>query len=226
MQNDQPSIDYSTALRDVSAEQPGDRQALARRLERLPQGHPSHPDGDAGGDGSPEAPQHPHGSALQAHLPDAGPERASANAAKDVALRHADADPLRALGPAEQTHPGELRSAMARLDQAGIEVDLRPGSMSYSPSAVADQPGRLILDPQASYGALIHEMSHFADDEAAGFPGLRYWLEVPAVTAAGEERAYQAEIDYAKSVGETDIADRLTELREQRIAELRGEGNE
>jgi hypothetical protein len=28
-------------------------------------------------------------------------------------------------------------------------------------------------------------MSHFSDDEVAGFPGLRYWLEDPAVTAVG-----------------------------------------
>jgi hypothetical protein len=69
-------------------------------------------------------------------------------------------------------------------------------------------------------------MSHFADDEAAGFPGLRYWLEDPAVTAAGEQRAYQAEIDYANSIKETGIADRLRELLDQRISQVRGGGNE
>lgn len=48
-------------------------------------------------------------------------------------------------------------------------------------------------------GSDAHEMAHFADDEAAGFPGLRYWLEDPVVTAAGESKAYEAEIDYANS---------------------------
>jgi hypothetical protein len=115
---------------------------------------------------------------------------------------------------------------MARLDAAGVEVDMRPGSMSYSPSAVAGQPGRLILDSEASYGAVLHEMSHFADDEAAGFPGLRYWLEDPAVTVAGESRAYQAEIDYANSIGETRIASQLEELKAQRISQLLGENDE
>ena len=89
-------------------------------------------------------------------------------------LLHADADPLRAFGPASETHPAEFQAAMARLDAAGVEVDMRPDTMSYSPSAVAGQPGRLILDSEASYGAVLHEMSHFADDEAVGFPGLRY----------------------------------------------------
>jgi hypothetical protein len=140
-------------------------------------------------------------------------------------LLHADADPLRAFGPAHETHPVELQAAMARLDAAGAEVDPRPDSMSYSPSAVTGGPGRLILDPEASYGALLHEMSHFADDEAAGFPGLRYWLEDPAVTAAGESRAYQAEIDYANSICQTGIANQLAELKAQRISELLGEND-
>jgi hypothetical protein len=144
----------------------------------------------------------------------------------DKTLLHADADPLRAFGPASETHPAELQAAMARLDAAGVEVDMRPDSMSYSPSAVAGQPGRLILDPEASYGAVLHEMSHFADDEAAGFPGLRYWLEDPAVTVAGESRAYQAEIDYANSIGETGIANQLEELKAQRISQLLGENDE
>ena len=151
-------------------------------------------------------------------LQQAGPDH-------EKALLHPDADPLRAFGPASETHPAELQAAMARLDAAGAEIDLRPGSMSYSPSAAAGQPGRLILDPEASYGAVLHEMSHFADDEAAGFPGLRYWLADPAVTAAGESRAYQTEIDYANSIGEAGIADQLEELKAQRISELLGEND-
>jgi hypothetical protein len=141
-------------------------------------------------------------------------------------LLHADADPLRAFGPASETHPAELDAAMRRLDGAGVEVDMRHGAMSYSPSAAEGQPGRLILDPEASYGAMLHEMSHFSDDEEAGFPGLRYWLEDPAVTAAGESRAYQTEIDYANSIGETGIASQLEELKAQRIGQLLGENDE
>lgn len=141
-------------------------------------------------------------------------------------LLHADADPLRRFGPASETHPEEFQAAMTRLDGAGVEVDLRPGSMSYSPAAVGGQPGRLILDPEASYGAVLHEMSHFADDELAGFPGLRYWLEDPTVTADGESRAYQAEIDYANSIGEPGIVDQLEELKAQRISQLIGENDE
>jgi hypothetical protein len=109
----------------------------------------------------------------------------------DARFLHADADPLRALGPASETHPAELEAAMERLDGAGVEVDMRRGTMSYSPSAVSGEPGRIILDPEASYGAVLHEMSHFSDDEAAGYPGLRYWLEDPVVTATGESRAYR-----------------------------------
>jgi hypothetical protein len=259
---DQPSAADETVLSEASAEKPGDRAVLLRRLERLPRGHPSSLGADddrdktLGADVADgiRAPAGSRSSLFEVAADNAdGPaatvtktdqqiaKRASAAGdtlgqsagdalraaeAEDGALQHADADPLRALGPALETHPAEFQLAMKRLDDAGVEVDLRPGSMSYSPSAVSGQPGRLILDPDASYGALVHEMSHFADDEAAGFPGLRYWLEDPAVTAAGEKRAYQVEIDYANSIRETSIADRLTELMEQRIMQLRGEGNE
>ena len=132
---------------------------------------------------------------------------------------HADADPLRVLGAALETHPDEFQAVMARLDSAGVEVDLRPGSMSYSPGADG-KPGRLILDPEASYGAVLHEMSHFSDDESAGYPGMRHWLEDPTVTAGGESRAYQAEIDYANYIGEAGLAKQLEELKSQRINEL------
>lgn len=146
--------------------------------------------------------------------------------ADDARFLHADTDPLRALGSASETHPAELEAAMERLDRAGVEVDMRRGSMSYSPSAVSGEPGRIILDPEASYGAVLHEMSHFSDDEAADYPGLRYWLEDPAVTAAGESRAYEAEIDYANSIGEARIASQLEKLRADRISQLLGEANE
>jgi hypothetical protein len=223
---DQPSAADETPLREVSA-QSGDRAMLMQRLERLPRGHPSSLAADAGGNGimgagAADETEPVTGSTFGPDTVDmlrpAEPE--------DSALRHADADPLRALGSARETHPSEYQLSMERLDTAGVEVDLRPGSMSYSPSAAAGQPGRLILDPDASYGALVHEMSHFTDDEAAGFPGLRFWLEDPAVTAAGEERAYMAEIDYANSISETTIANRLTELMNERIRQLRGEGSE
>jgi hypothetical protein len=163
--------------------------------------------------------------AYRAYHQAATPETAD-RTTDDARFLHADADPLRALGPASETHPAELEAAMERLHGAGVEVDMRRGSMSYSPSAVSGEPGRIILDPEASYGAVVHEMSHFSDDEAAGYPGLRYWLEDPDVTAAGESRAYEVEIDYANSIGEAGIASQLESLRADRISQLLDEANE
>jgi hypothetical protein len=111
---------------------------------------------------------------------------------------------------------------MQQLEDAGAEVVPRPGAMAYQPSSVAGEPGRFILDPEASYGALQHEMSHFLDDEAAGYPGLRYWLEDPAIQAGGEARAYGVEIDNANSIGAGDIADQLANLRDQAIGDILG----
>lgn len=54
VRTDQPSTADETALREASAEQPGDRAVLLRRLERLPRWHPSSPAADRGSDEAPE----------------------------------------------------------------------------------------------------------------------------------------------------------------------------
>ena len=134
-------------------------------------------------------------------------------------LAHAEADPLGALGSAAETHPAELQAAMDQIDEAGGEFVFRDGNMGYSPGS-AGQAGRLIFDPEGSYGALLHEMTHFADDAAAGFPGFGAWISDPAAMAGSEANAYGAEIAYANSLGESDIAAQLEQLRDARIAQL------
>jgi hypothetical protein len=67
---------------------------------------------------------------------------------------------LRVHGPARETHPAEWEAAIREAESVGVEVLFRDGAMAYAPGVARGRPGQLILDPDSSYGALLHEMSH------------------------------------------------------------------
>ncbi|WP_250034249.1 WXG100 family type VII secretion target [Paractinoplanes maris] len=135
--------------------------------------------------------------------------------ARGTHLFHAEADPLRRHGSARQTHPAEWDAAMREAEAAGVEVVVREGAMAYGPAPSAGNPGQMILDPDASYGALLHEMSHLRDDRDAGWAGMAAAMGDPRARYENEARAYQQEIDYARSIGDQESVDRLHELLRQ-----------
>ncbi|MFG2169484.1 WXG100 family type VII secretion target [Micromonospora chersina] len=131
-------------------------------------------------------------------------------------LLHADADPLGKWGPARLTHPAEWDAAIQEARDLGVEITFRPGALAYGPSPGPGSPGHLIIDPDASYGALLHEMQHLRDDHAAGWAGMRGWFEDPVVRYENEVRAYQREIDYATSISDHESVERLNQaIREE-----------
>ncbi|MFR9777788.1 WXG100 family type VII secretion target [Micromonospora sp. MS34] len=131
-------------------------------------------------------------------------------------LLHTDADPLRKWGPARQTHPAEWDAAIQEAQDLGVEITFRSGALAYGPAPGPGSPGHLIIDPDASYGALLHEMQHLRDDHAAGWAGMRGWFEDPVVRYKNEVRAYQREIDYATSIGDHESVERLNQaIREE-----------
>jgi hypothetical protein len=134
---------------------------------------------------------------------------------RDTHLLHADANPLRKHGPARETHPAEWEAAMREAQDAGVEVIVRDGAMAYGPAPSAGRPGQMVIDPDASYGALLHEMSHLREDRDAGWLGMAGAMGDPRARYENEARAYQQEIDYARSIGDQDAIDRLHELLRQ-----------
>ncbi|MEU8211594.1 hypothetical protein AB0B85_20635 [Micromonospora sp. NPDC049044] len=131
-------------------------------------------------------------------------------------LFHADADPLRKWGPARETHPAEWEAAIQEARNLDVEIIFRSDALAYGPSPKPGRPGRLVLDPDASYGALLHEMRHLRDDQASGWAGMRGWFGDLTVRYEGEVRAYQAEIDYATSIGDHESVERLHQaIREE-----------
>ena len=112
-----------------------------------------------------------------------------------------DADLLRpVLGPARVSHPLDVDAILAKLRQAGVDVVTRQRTIAYSPET--NGPGRLILDAEASYGALRHEYRHFLDVQAAGYPGLSYYLRHPIQFARLERRGYTEELRIARGLAE------------------------
>ncbi|MGC4878376.1 hypothetical protein ACLQ26_19225 [Micromonospora sp. DT43] len=155
---------------------------------------------------------------LKALVRGATPGGASPASALDrgTHLFHADADPLRKWGPARQTHPEEWEAAIQEARNLGVDITFRSDALAYGPAPGPGSPGQLVLDPEASYGALLHEMQHLRDDQAAGWAGMRGWFEDPVVRYENEVRAYQREIDYATSIGDHESVERLNQaIREE-----------
>ncbi len=147
-------------------------------------------------------------------------ETTGANAERDA--RIAEADPLREkYGPARLSHPEEFEETIRKLEEAGVEVDFRPGQLGYSPAK--GEPGRFIFDPEGSIGALRHEYQHFLDHQAAGFPGIGHYMQHPEERWASEYRAYKKEIDFARSQGDYESARRLLELARAEKRSLLGD---
>ncbi|GIJ20351.1 WXG100 family type VII secretion target [Micromonospora lutea] len=155
-------------------------------------------------------------------LTDRGPASSPA-AARDTHLLHSDADPLRKWGAARETHPEQWDAAIQEARELGVEITFREGGLAYGPSPSPGQPGHLILDPDASYGALLHEMQHLREDQSAGWVGMRGWFEDPVVRYENEVRAYQQEIRYAESIGDRDSVERLNQLIREEYAKIFGE---
>ncbi|MDH6465071.1 uncharacterized protein YukE [Micromonospora sp. A200] len=138
-------------------------------------------------------------------------------------LLHSEADPLRKWGPAQRTHPEQWDAAIREAQELGVEVTFREGALAYGPSPSPGNPGHLILDPDASYGALLHEMQHLRDDQAVGWAGMRGWFEDPVVRYENEVRAYQQEIRHAESLGDQESVDRLNQLIREEYSKIFGE---
>jgi len=118
-------------------------------------------------------------------------------------------DPFRnALGSGIDTHPEEWNAIVEHMREQGVEITFRKGAMAYAPST--GKPGQLIIDPDASFGALLHEYTHFNDDARLGFPGMEYHYQT-INRVQMELNAYMREIRLAESLGYKNVAEALFE---------------
>jgi hypothetical protein len=132
-----------------------------------------------------------------------------------------DADPLHdTYGPAHKSHPEEFNNTIRELENAGVEVDFRPGNLGYSPAK--NNPGRFIFDPEASVGALRHEMRHFKDIRDAGYPGIGPYLENPSSFWKMEYRGYMEEVNFARQNRDFSNARKIIDIMRTRKKEILG----
>ena len=139
---------------------------------------------------------------------------------KGPGVFRSDADLLRArLGPARLSHPDEYASIIKELEDAGVEIEWGD-SLAYSPATGG--PGKMKLERDASIAALRHELQHFRDVQAAGFPGLAaYYQDLPEF-ARTEVRGYLKEIDTARATGHADLVPEIVEQMRTRVKEVLG----
>lgn len=119
------------------------------------------------------------------------------------------------LGPARLSHPEEYNAILEHAKSIGAEVEFRPGTLAYDMQF--GKPGRLILDPDASIGALRHEYTHMLDDLAEGYPGLRIIADSEKFWEF-EFRGYLQEINLARKIKDSDAGRFiLNEMRARRL---------
>ena len=137
-------------------------------------------------------------------------------------VMHTYADPMREkMGSAYDSHPKEMKRIEKQLKGKGVAVEFRDDNMGYSPSLRGGAPGTIIMDPNASYSAWLHELKHLHDDEESGWKGF-HLIQDPETFARMEDAAYDIEIDFARKNGYNRIARRLERLKFERRQEILG----
>ncbi|MCR5651361.1 MAG: hypothetical protein K6F86_09305 [Lachnospiraceae bacterium] len=131
-------------------------------------------------------------------------------------------DPVREiLGSAMDSHPEETRQIIEEMTLIGVDIVYRMNAMGYSPDPSSGRPGKIIIDPEASYSAWLHERRHAIDDKNSGWRGFRN-LADPYTAARFESSAYDEEIEFADRMGYYDVVERLKILKNNRIREVLG----
>jgi hypothetical protein len=121
------------------------------------------------------------------------------------------------LGPARLSHADEMTSILGQAEAMGIGVRYQPGRLAYEPALRSGSPGTLVLDADASIGALRHEWRHALDDAAMGHPGFRLMADSDAFWRL-EFRGYMEEIAIARQTRYFDIGRQITgEMRARRL---------
>jgi hypothetical protein len=133
-----------------------------------------------------------------------------------------EADPARNIyGPGTESHPEEIARMRQELANAGVVVIEQPGTIGYGPGNRVGEPGRISMDPNASYSAWLHEFQHAMDDQAIGWGGFPTLYNVD-LRIEWELRAYDREISFARQQGQFDLVRQLEnnmERERQRILE-------
>ncbi|WP_417552249.1 hypothetical protein [Marinomonas fungiae] len=148
--------------------------------------------------------------------------------AKNINLSNADpkllaSDPSRiVMGRASTCYSNEISLLQSNLEDLGIEVIVRSDAMSYAPGLRAGEPGQMVIDPDASYSAWLHEYQHAMDDKAIGWGGMRT-LGDSDLRWQWEQNAYEEEMKLMNSLGYQSVVEQLQRNLEAEKLKIYGE---
>ncbi|MEH7353852.1 RHS repeat-associated core domain-containing protein [Neobacillus drentensis] len=123
------------------------------------------------------------------------------------------------LGSASNSHADEYNDILRHAEEVGVQVDFRRGTLAYEPSF--GNPGRLILDPEASIGAVRHEYRHMLDDFDLGHPGMRVIADSDLFWRL-EYRGYMEELKLARENRDYDAGRFILQEMRARRKEILG----
>lgn len=131
-------------------------------------------------------------------------------------------DPMEEImGSAFENNKEELNNILSELKDLGVEVEYRANTYAYEQIGKGI-PGKIIIDPNASLSAWMHERQHALDDAEAGWSSIRILKNLDK-RYRREQRAYQVEMDIAKSLNNDKMIARLESLLEKERKMIYGE---
>ncbi|AGH85372.1 hypothetical protein A3768_0634 [Ralstonia solanacearum] len=83
----------------------------------------------------------------------------------------------------------------------------------------------MIIDPDASYSAWLHEYQHAMDDQAAGWGGMKSLFDSD-LRWQWEQNAYNREIELAQQLGHDKVVEQLQKNMESERRSIYGEPQE
>jgi len=123
------------------------------------------------------------------------------------------------LGPAYLSHTEEYNSILNKANELGVSVEFRTGTLAYDMEL--GRAGKLIIDPEASIGALRHEYRHMLDDFELQHPGMRIIADSEMFWKL-EFKGYMEELNLARSIKDYNAGKFIINEMRQRRLEILG----
>ncbi len=134
------------------------------------------------------------------------------------------ADPaLDYFGPAELSHPQELKAIKEDLESSGVRINVRDKdhpAIGYGPSSIPGEPGSMTVTEGMSFSAWKHEHRHFSTDRELGYPGHVHYYGNLELYAEMEREAYGEEVALARENGYNELAKIIENIRDSAISEI------
>lgn len=126
------------------------------------------------------------------------------------------------LGSAKDNNPEELEDIINLIESKGGKIEFHKESGRMVTDVYKGHPATIKIYENASIAAVKHELRHFLDDEANGYPGFSYYIKDNDVFFNYEKRGYEEELIIARKYGFKQEEKEILEEIETRRREIYG----